>query len=371
MKRFLSRFQGPHRQRGFFARNLAVSLLFSHAAMVIVAGPLFPPEPGIDRPSDSFKHSVAIDFGISPEDIRMTWHEDFNIAREDSRQFALMAAGEPSYPPYSLRPLVPFLVGVTSHLLSEPGQPAAFLNSLYISIYLWNFIFVAGAGLFTFLAVNKLSQDAILGLGFGTVAIANVGNIQTASFLMTDPASYFFAALTLFLVVTKRTLMGGISLAVGVLAKEILVVFVLLLVISFLSGQRSKSVVALGLALTSFVGIRAVKGVDPLSVQYGWNVSQGDFRLDYLLLHADDPQRFLLRALIALAGPLLVALLYAGRTPLTIAFVMWGGTVLVVLSNLFLASGVTRVLQIALTFLCLAPWFLQKTNEPKTVTKDE
>ena len=340
-------------------RAISLMALLAHAAMVVVAAPLFPPEPGLVANSPEHKLSTAQDFGISPDEIQATWLENHNFAREDAREYALMASGELSYPPYSLRPLVPTLVGLTSHLFSGPNDPAAFLNNLYLSVYLWNFVFVAGAGLFTFLAVTKLSGDPLIGMGFGAVAIANVGTIQTATFLMTDPASYFFAALTLYLVVRKRPLIAGLALGVGVLAKEILIVFILLFVISFISGQKWKSMAAAVMATLSFVAIRIANGQDPLSVQYGWNVSQGDIRFDYFLLHADDPQRFLFRTLIALAGPLVVAALYIGHTHLPIALVMWGGTGLVVVANLFLASGVTRVLQIALTFLRLSPWAIR------------
>lgn len=345
-------------------RNLALLALLANTAVATVAGPLFPPEAGIIPPSNGFSESVSVDFGIATDDLRATWLENQNFAREDARQYALMAWGQESYAPYSLRPLVPFLISVTSHLVSDSDDPAGFLNNLYISVYFWNFLFVAGAGLFTFLAVTRISRDALLGVGFGAVAIANVGNIQTASFLMTDPASYFFASLILYLVVSNRPLLAGISLGVGVLAKEIVIIFTLLLLISFFRGQRWKSILAALVSGLSFVAVRLLNREDPLSVQYGWDVSRGDIRLDYLLLHADDPQRFLFRSLIALAGPLLVAILHIGRTPLGISVLMWSGTGLVVLSNLLLASGVTRVLQIALTFLCLAPWVADGSRTP-------
>jgi hypothetical protein len=335
-------------------RTLSLALLLLHTAMVVVAAPLFPPEPGfVQQENSDFREEAARSLGIEENELRVTWLEENNNARYDSLEYTLMAWGEPSYPPYSLRPTIPFLVGQTTKILVQPATAAEFVNSLYIATMGWNLVFILATGGIVFLTARKLSRDSVLSVTLALGAIVNVGTIQTGSFLMVDPASYFIGALTVYLIASRQPILAGIGLGIGITIKEVVIIYAALMLIPLFSGLRAQAIIGGLIPIGAFMTLRAYLSEDVLSVNYGWNLSQGDFRLEYFFLHTGEPMRFAMQLAIAIGIPVLVGLMYSVRSKKAIAGPVWLVVVLLLSANIFLASGVTRVMQLALPAIIL------------------
>lgn len=226
--------------------------------------------------------------------------ENFNSAYGDGANYMAMALGHESIPPYSLRPFMPkFVGGIADILMTITGMEkndATKLNLLQPVMSLTNAILLMFAVVLVFLTLTKFLKDELMVGVISIFMLINIGNIQTAQFFMLDSASYFFAALIIYLFVDKKYFFTSVAIALGILIKEVMIIYAALLLFPMLKKELPfLKIVALGLIpLSVFVGLRVFMGVDPLSMQYSWNVSKGEINLHYLVAHLGSLQAIII-----------------------------------------------------------------------------
>ncbi|MCF8034402.1 MAG: hypothetical protein K9K66_18395 [Desulfarculaceae bacterium] len=338
---------------------LLLALLLNLAIYVSFAN-FFPLERGIARHG---KIAAALS-GESGKDVQrladksktgkfsFLYVEPFNNAHGDGTQYMLQALGHQSYPPFSLRPLLPRAIGLLVNAVSwfiDGGhnigtkinlfQPVmSLLNSLVLALSVW----------LLFLAARKFLADELLCLAIALFVMINVGAVQTAQFFMLDVFSYGIGALIIWLFVGRRYLLMVAAICLGVLGKEILIAYLGLLLLPVLTGRKGRlNYLLLGLApVAVFVGLRVFAGEDPLSMQYGWKVSQGGLSLKYLAMHFGSLGGFLkfaIKLLFALGLPLILALFAWKDSDKALVATLSLVVALVVAADVILASRVCRI----------------------------
>lgn len=347
----------PALQRRIMRFCLAALLWF---ALVCGVGIAFPPEAALQSPLNQDACATLQQDGLPPE---ICQHREFaNSAWKDSYQYFRIAMGKQSIPPYSLRPLVPKAIGAIARLTLPPDRQDD--TSLFKRIsqlatlfnLLWAALLVALPALFfhdLFLAEPALAAIATL------FNLVTVGVLQTSPFFMLDTVSYvvFTAGAIAFFRSNLPTLCLAATL--GIFVKEIAIV--MLVPIAFLAWKEQRYLAGLLFMLPpilAFVGIRHFAQVDPLSVQYGWNLSHGDIRANYLAMHLGSLKAvlvFISELMAALAGPLVAAVLLRppqGDDKPWFAIVM-ALTVAVIAADALLASRVPRIVGVATPFLVI------------------
>jgi len=286
--------------------------------------------------------------------------EIMNSAYGDGLEYQQMALGNESFPPYSLRPMVPILVGRIAGSLSvlvagEYSLEGTKLNLLQPVMATVNALFMAFSFYAIFFSVKRWTQDTHASFLLALFALTGVGVIQTSKFFMLDVASYAIASGIILGFSTKRYWTVPVLIALGLLVKEVLVVYIALMILPILDSKsfsvRLRLVLISVVPIAVFVTIRILAGEDPLSVQYGWAPSQGDFRLNYLVGHLGSlgsVVSFLVRLSFGLGVPLILALLtvfrsqYRQKRKTSESIV--GVVFMTVVANLLLASRVPRVM---------------------------
>lgn len=170
---------------------------------------------------------------------------------------------------------------------------------------------------------------------------------------MPDIASYAVAAGAALCFATARWGLMALVVALGVLVKDVLIVYSVLLLYPVLTGAGWRRVLWAVLPLAVFVALRAGSGVDPLSVQYGWDVSRGDIRLDYLWNHLKTPHLFLAKVAFALAAPIALAIWLAPPWREVLPWLVFAVLAGVLVADLLLASRVSRIVFVAYPALAL------------------
>lgn len=217
--------------------------------------------------------------------------EYFNSAYGDGTEYMKMAIGKDSYPPYSLRPFYPKFIGsiagILANAIDKENTKATQLNLLQPVMSVFNSLFLAIATIFLFLAIKKYLNDDLLSALLALGLIINVGTIQTSQFFMLDVVSYCVGAIAIYFFVYQRYLYLSITIGLGILVKEVIVIYSLLLLYPLILDKRKwiNLFKLLIIPVGVFIGLRLLMNVDPLSMQYGWNVSKGEFKLNYLIGH--------------------------------------------------------------------------------------
>lgn len=279
--------------------------------------------------------------------------EEFNGAYGDSTQYMRMALGEESYPPYSLRPFFPKLVGYTAlfvaNIIDKENTKATQLNLLQPIMSFYNSIFLAITTIFLFLAIRKYLDDELISGLLSLGLIVNVGTIQTSQFFMLDVASYAIGAMAIYFFAQKKYWLLSITIGLGILVKEVIVIYSLLLVYPAFKDKKQLmySVKLLSIPLAFFIGLRLFMNVDPLSMQYGWNISKGEIKLNYLINHLGGIKQALAFSIkIFFTFGILWFFAFASflskeKKLIMILFLMILG---IILANALLASRVPRVI---------------------------
>jgi hypothetical protein len=286
--------------------------------------------------------------------------EMMNSAWGDSLEYFAMAAGRASYPPYALRPLYPKLVGTLArltlrgdrdpmHVFERTSQVAGVLNVLLVGLL--------GILPLMHFRARLAELDAIV-LGMAMLNMIQIGVLQTAPFFMLDIPTYAVFTIAASAFFSGQFIVLCITAAVGVLIKEVSIV--LLLPMASLWWQsperRLSRLPGLALPVAAFVGTRYLLGVDLLSVQYGWNISKGDIRPRYLVMHLGDVRsaiEFLIALASSIGAPSVVTYLvyHTVRAARAQFAVCAGVTALVILADLLLASRVPRVVAVCIPFM--------------------
>ena len=112
---------------------------------------------------------------------------------------------------------------------------------------------------------------------------------------MLDSVSYSIGAIAIYFFTVKKYWHLSIAVAVGILFKEILIIYSILLVYPFLlnKNQFISCFKLLLIPFLVFTGIRLLMEVDPLSMNYDWDISKGEIKLKYINMHIGSLKNFL------------------------------------------------------------------------------
>lgn len=290
-------------------RVLIVFFLLFNLAMTISFSNFFPLERGIEKldfqkalkdKSDDFSPELLELIEISKTGkFNNFFTEEYNGAYGDALHYMKMAIGESTIPPYSLRPLMPKLVGsitwCLANILDNQNAKATQLNLLNPTMSILNSLFLAIASIFLFLSIKKYLKDELISGLLTVVLIVNIGTMQTSQFFMLDSVSYSIGAIAIYFFTVKKYWHLSIAVAVGILFKEILIIYSILLVYPFLlnKNQFINSFKLLLIPFLVFTGIRLLMKVDPLSMNYDWDISKGEIKLKYINMHIGSLKNFL------------------------------------------------------------------------------
>ncbi len=336
-------------------RVLIAFIILLNFSIFISFSNFFVFEPGIAK-VDSVEYSKPLIemYELSKAGKVQTFYvENFNSAYGDGTEYMKMALGETSFPPYSLRPFYPKFIGsiaeILANIIDKENTKATQLNLLQPVMSIFNSLFLAIATIFMFLAIKKYLNDELLSGLLALGLIVNVGTIQTSQFFMLDVISYCIGSIAIYFFAYQRYLYLCITIGLGILVKEVIVIYSLLLLYPFIL-DKSKWLYVLKLLIipiSVFVGLRLLMNVDPLSIQYGWNISKGEYKLTYLLNHLGGIKQtifFGIKVFFAFGVLWFFAfssLLSKQKKLILILFLMIGA---IVFANALLASRVPRVI---------------------------
>lgn len=202
----------------------------------------------------------------------------------DSLNYMALAMGHESYEPYSLRPLYPALVRFVSEarLLGMESNVFQVYSS---SFFILNVIFfllsiLAGANL-----ISKFINDEMTALFISISAFFQLGYLKTLYAPMVDQPAVFLAILVVHFSLNNKIFILTIVSVAAILTKDSLIIMGAVPAVMLLANKNLKMLLPCVAFLVTFVALRIFSESDPLSLQYGWEVSKGDIRLDYFKSH--------------------------------------------------------------------------------------
>jgi hypothetical protein len=283
------------------------------------------------------------------------FNTDKNSAYGDEVEYIKIALGEKSIPPYSLRPLLPRLVGsiagIFAQIVDKENTRSTQMNLLQPVMSFMNSVFLAIATLLLYLSIKKYLEDELLSGILALGLIVNVGTIQTSQFFMVDVVSYCIGAIAVYFFSQKKYLYLSIMIGLGILVKEVIIIYAILLIYPIIEDKKQilKNITLLFIPVIVFISIRLLMNVDPLSMQYGWNISKGEVKLSYLIQHVGTIKStiyFGLRVFFTFGVLWFFAFkawAYKDKKLIIILFLM---VLAIIFANLLLASRVTRVISV-------------------------
>jgi hypothetical protein len=341
-----------------------IILSFLYLILVLAVSNFFPFERGITYDDDYQRclQTVTKRFELSEEeyfDLRTSPYFSvcYNSAYGDEIEYIAMAANLTSFEPYSLRPLFPKIIGyLVSSFVAYEDNKVDFFAGLYVANLLVNIFLLCVGSYVTFLTLINLTSNVFLKTVLPLIFVVNVGVIQTVNFFMLDVASYCFAAFAMYLT-SKRNFLGlALAIGLGVLVKEVLIIYTICFIFLFYE-KRSFLLKHLPLSILpilTFIILRLLSNVDPLSMQHGWNISEGEISLHYLTAHLKwGGIPFLIKVFSALGFPILILLSYYKnfKDYKFYIFLCLTMILLIIFANLLLASRVPRVVFIVYPFI--------------------
>jgi hypothetical protein len=278
--------------------------------------------------------------------------EGYNSAWGDALNYMSISLGKESVPPYTMRPLVPKVVGFVTKpvaaLMDGENVTNTQINLLNPTLTFINLVCLMLSVIVLFRIIFDITQDELISGALSIGLVVNIGTLQTAQFFMLDVLSYCASVMILYFFVKERYFQLAVIIAFSVLVKEILIIYSVLLVKPILEGQlKLKFIIYIITPLIVFVAFRYFENVDPLSVGYSWEISQGEFRLRYLRLHAGSFKSligFFLRLFLTfgfLWAVLFYSVRYIKRIDILLSILLILGAIL---ADLILASRVPRVI---------------------------
>lgn len=276
----------------------------------------------------------------------------FSSYQGDSLNYMKMAMGYGSYEPYSLRVAYPYLVGQVSEVLLK-----VFKSDKKFSVYSAVFIFF---NILAFIVSVYLAARILLILGVNLAAsvfisfisFLQLGYLKTIYSPMVDQPAILITLIFITALISKNFIWLTLFSIVAILVKDSLIMLGLIPGIYLLIKRDYRYFIVCIIMLISFIGLRYINDTDPLSMQYGWEVSKGDFRLDYFKAHFSS-----IGSLINLAighfysfGPAWIMALFLiffsnlKRSDWWLVFALFGLAVLFSTAQVFLASRIARTL---------------------------
>lgn len=320
----------------------------------------FPLEPAIEYPD---KEQCIVTAIKNKFDEDICSHREFlNSAWGDSLEYFTIAAGEESYPPYSLRPLVPKVIGTIAKLtLPEKSEVNKYLLFKRISIInqIISLFCAALLALIPFIYFKDLIlKEPSISLLIISLNVVNIGVLQTSLFFMLDMVSYVVFTLAACAFFSRKILLLSVICCFGILVKEISILLCIPIFFLWVLNYKNKflNIIPLFLPVLVFVGLRWIMNEDLLSVQYGWKLSEGEVKLNYLNYHLGGLSNvimFFIKIACSLGGALLISfyiyMKYKEEKILYLSILIF--ILATILANALLASRVPRVLVITIPFL--------------------
>lgn len=268
----------------------------------------------------------------------------------DSLNYMSMAMGYSSYEPYSLRPLYPKLIALISEARLFLGEEDKF-RVYSSSFYLMNMLFFFMSVILGVRLIGEYVQNSAVAVVLAVFSFLQLGYLKTLYAPMVDQPAVFMAILVVYLFVRGNLIWLAIASFLAVLTKDALIIFGILPGLA-LVFKRDFSMIGPCIAfLSTFILLRVFSGVDPLSMQYGWEISKGDIRFDYIIHHFGSVRGVFnwLTGLWFSFGPSLVlcfVLLVAKEVSSRDRFILWG---LFLVSLFFIFAQVLLAGQVART----------------------
>jgi len=343
----------------------------------------FPPEPAIrsSHRSEISKH-VYKDLDLKLEEKKSDFYGYFSAPIGDIFEYCKMALGKESYPPYQLRPFMPKLIGITYNLLFPNAQTnlhdklithEEYVRLTYISM-VFNLCFLMGI---CFLAYRLLPHHNTLSILILSLTVINSGVMHSSPFFLLDIPALFVFALAAYAYFKNNLWLLVSAAMLGLFIKEISIVL-LIPIFFLLLKKKSKNILSLIAPIIVFMFIRYAYKTDLLSVQYSWNVSKGDIRLNYLIGSLGTPWlalRTFCISLFCLGPSAVIAFLSFKKSKETILdfLACLFLTLSILLSHAMLGTFTPRSLQVITPFLTFyAAQILEKKerhSENPAVTK--
>ena len=339
-------------------RYFILFLIVCQIASSVVLGVFLPFEPSVIVPTaefgELFKKTFDLNFTTEKMPRSYYYFEQFNGAGSDSLEYLKIAAGKESIPPFSLRPAYPKAIGFLASLFYSPVENIrGFINvALLINIFN-NFVLILFGSILLFFCLKKISNDDVFSSFSTALFICNIGTLQTSSYFMLDTPSYAIAVLLAWLFLYNRFWTLLLSICLSLFLKEIFIIFTLIPAMLIIKRTDYLKIFSLTFPLIIFISIRVVMGEDPLSVNYGWSLSKGEYKTHYLLWHLSTFHIFLIKIFFSLGSMIIGVFIlkkYIKNRLLFMAFVL---TMSVVLANLLLASRVSRIVFIVYPILAI------------------
>lgn len=277
-----------------------------------------------------------------------------------------MALGQEVMPPYRYRIVAPFLAGLLVKGLTffnqlfgdgayQPGSGyrlagLAFMALNFVALLAGTYVLWLTLGVFT----TNLAIRAIGSMLF----LSQYSVINTASFAMVDVVGFLAFNLTLYCLVTRKLRILPIFLILSVLTKDVFVIWTPALLLYFWDTKDRRYLLYSLIPIATFCTMRLLSGDDPLSVNYGWKVSQGQFGTGYLRLHLGSIQG-IAREILALLTSFGVLWFYIPKFGKLREIKMFhfglGFTVLIIAAQIMLSSSIVRtVAPVVPLFIILA-----------------
>jgi hypothetical protein len=338
-------------------RLLLLAALVAQISITASFNQFLPLEPAVEVLTAEEKAGTplqVIESQVAASHYQRVFIESLNSANGDGTNYMVMARGGQSYPAYSLRPLVPFVVGTITSVFASPQRaPGDFYCIAQLVMTIMNCGLLLVTAILTYRIAKRYCRDELFCSLIAVIAVVNYSVLQTAPFFMLDVASIFLATAIVYLILTRRYLAAALTLTAGVLTKEVLVIYALLFALPLIERdlRLGMAIVYFMLPIAAFVGLRVVMGADPLSMQYGWRISQGEISLHYIRNHFATP----FHAIACLAKIAAGLGVVGGIAAISVAlsrrkaelWIMAAIVLLVVFATLMLSSRVVRVLQIS------------------------
>lgn len=343
--------------------NLVISVIaaisISFTALLSMS---FPFEPGLSGFGSSYEEcpALALENGFSQS---ICLHREFsNTAWGDSFEYFSMAVGEDSHAPYSLRPLIPIILAKVSSLtlsetqITDKDRLFEHISNVMVYLNLLTGILLAVIPILVFKKLYlKASSNVTLVVLTGVI---NFGVVQTAPFLMVDLASYLVFMCAAYFFFSRKIALLSLTACIGVLVKEISIILFIPLIALLLESNRKNILTLFYILLPFFVFVilRVMMNEDPMSMQYGWKISQGEISLHYLMFNLGGFSNFIvfiIKVVSGLGGILVLAIYfhikYSERNVFFTTTIMM--VVAVIIANILLASEVPRVVGVVMPFL--------------------
>ena len=191
----------------------------------------------------------------------------------DTENYIKMAKGDSSISPYKYRVLYPGLVGFISNFWFGSID---YIPIIYTSIFI-NYIICLFILMFTFSYFKNFSDYPLL---ISLCILTSPGIFKTLPNLMIEIPSVLI--MILILVNWKNKLILPFLLIIAMLTKEVFVLLSMPLFFWFFKNRSSLYLFYSLIPPLIFVFFRIWFNDDPLSVNYGWKLSQGELNLHYL-----------------------------------------------------------------------------------------